>query len=71
MPHISSRFQSIRRFARGACLVGAPLCRRRQITFSAKPNPPPFKLGMVTYNMAAKWDVPTILKVCKRLESGQ
>ncbi len=24
-----------------------------------------FKLGMVTYNVAAKWDLPTILKVCK------
>jgi len=33
-------------------------------------QPPPaaplkFKLGMVTYNVAAAWDVPTILKVCK------
>lgn len=26
---------------------------------------PPFKLGMVTYNVAAQWDLPTILKVCK------
>src|SRR5437764_14168369 len=24
-----------------------------------------FKLGMVTYNVAAQWDLPTILKVCK------
>ncbi|MFT3882849.1 MAG: TIM barrel protein [Gemmatales bacterium] len=24
-----------------------------------------FKLGMVTYNIGAEWDVPTILKVCK------
>jgi len=24
-----------------------------------------FKLGMVTYNIAAEWDVPTILKICK------
>ncbi|HJZ90480.1 MAG TPA: TIM barrel protein [Gemmataceae bacterium] len=28
-------------------------------------NPPPFRLGMVTYNVAAQWDLPTILKVCK------
>jgi len=27
--------------------------------------PTPFKLGMVTYNVAAQWDLPTILKVCK------
>lgn len=25
----------------------------------------PFKLGMVTYNTAAQWDLPTLLKVCK------
>jgi sugar phosphate isomerase/epimerase len=28
---------------------------------------PPFRLGMVTYNMAAQWDLPTILKVCKNV----
>ena len=26
---------------------------------------PPFKLGMVTYNTGAQWDLPTLLKVCK------
>ncbi len=26
-----------------------------------------FKLGIVTYNVAADWDVPTILKVCKEV----
>jgi sugar phosphate isomerase/epimerase len=31
----------------------------------ADPHKPPFKLGMVTYNVAAQWDLPTILKVCK------
>jgi sugar phosphate isomerase/epimerase len=25
----------------------------------------PYRLGIVTYNIAANWDVPTILKVCK------
>jgi sugar phosphate isomerase/epimerase len=28
---------------------------------------PPFRLGMVTYNVAAQWDLPTILKVCKNV----
>jgi sugar phosphate isomerase/epimerase len=34
---------------------------------SPKPDPkaPPFKLGMVTYNTAAQWDLPTLLKVSK------
>jgi sugar phosphate isomerase/epimerase len=26
---------------------------------------PAFKLGLVTYNTAAKWDLPTLLKVCR------
>jgi sugar phosphate isomerase/epimerase len=32
-----------------------------------KPSVPPlkFKLGIVTYNIAANWDLPTILSVCK------
>ena len=31
----------------------------------ADPRDPSFKLGMVTYNVAAQWDLPTILKICK------
>src|SRR5262245_61838456 len=31
---------------------------------------PAFKLGMVTYNVAAQWDLPTILKVCKTVGIG-
>ncbi len=27
----------------------------------------PYRLGIVTYNIAANWDVPTILKVCTRV----
>jgi sugar phosphate isomerase/epimerase len=36
---------------------------------SPKPADKPllFKLGMVTYNVAAQWDLPTILKVCKNV----
>jgi sugar phosphate isomerase/epimerase len=29
-----------------------------------------FRLGMVTYNVAAAWDIPTILKVCKTVGIG-
>ncbi|HEV3446418.1 MAG TPA: TIM barrel protein, partial [Gemmataceae bacterium] len=28
-------------------------------------QPRKFRLGMVTYNIAAKWDVPAILRVCR------
>jgi sugar phosphate isomerase/epimerase len=30
-------------------------------------KPLKFRLGIVTYNIAAKWDVPTILTVCKKV----
>jgi sugar phosphate isomerase/epimerase len=30
-------------------------------------RPRKFRLGIVTYNIAAAWDVPTILKVCKNV----
>jgi len=33
----------------------------------AKENPPKFKLGLVTYNVPATWDLPTILRVCKEV----
>lgn len=29
---------------------------------------PAFKLGLVTYNLAAKWDIPTIIKRCKNTD---
>jgi sugar phosphate isomerase/epimerase len=29
------------------------------------PKAPKFRLGLVTYNIAKDWDVPTLLKVCK------
>jgi len=30
----------------------------------ADDNKPKFRLGLVTYNLAANWDLPTLLKVC-------
>src|SRR5258708_3809728 len=32
-----------------------------------KEKPLKFRLGIVTYNIAAAWDLPTILKVCKNV----
>jgi sugar phosphate isomerase/epimerase len=34
---------------------------------AAEDKPARFKLGIVTYNIAATWDLPTILKVCKNV----
>lgn len=32
---------------------------------AARPEPPKFKLGTVTYNIAAAWDLDTLIKACK------
>src|SRR5262249_32744091 len=32
---------------------------------NAEDKSPGFRLGIVTYNIARSWDVPTLLKVCK------
>jgi sugar phosphate isomerase/epimerase len=32
---------------------------------SSNSVPPKFRLGLVTYNLAAKWDLPTLLKFCQ------
>jgi sugar phosphate isomerase/epimerase len=32
---------------------------------NAAPFPPPFKLGLVTYNLAKDWDIDTIIKNCE------
>ena len=34
---------------------------------NAAESPPKFKLGLVTYNVAAGWDLPTVLTVCREV----
>jgi sugar phosphate isomerase/epimerase len=48
--------------ATGAAVAGADLP-----TLAAAEPPLKFKLGLVTYNVPATWDLPTILKVCKEV----
>jgi sugar phosphate isomerase/epimerase len=52
-----------RRFlqAAGALAVGAPAA----LADSPAGKPLRFRLGIVTYNIAARWDVPTILRICR------
>jgi len=57
-----------REFLAGTGVLAAGLASRAQ----AGPVQPPaaapalkFRLGIVTYNIAAAWDVPTILRVCR------
>ena len=47
--------------ATGATLLPAPS------SLLAAESAPKFKLGLVTYNVPATWDLPTILKVCKEV----
>jgi sugar phosphate isomerase/epimerase len=54
----------------GACLTGAPLSHAAKAAPPEKASAPPFKLGMVTYNMAARWDLPTLIKICKAVGIG-
>jgi sugar phosphate isomerase/epimerase len=41
-------------------LAGAPAA-------AAAEKPLKFRLGIVTYNVAAQWDLPTLLKICKNV----
>jgi sugar phosphate isomerase/epimerase len=53
-----------RHFLAAAGLATAGLAADRAPA-AADAKPAKFKLGLVTYNVASTWDVPTILKVCK------
>ncbi|MBI1917722.1 MAG: TIM barrel protein [Planctomycetes bacterium] len=57
-----------RDFLAGAGLAAGALAG---LPASAAPSPKPaalkFKLGMVTYNIAAAWDLPTLLDVCRKV----
>jgi sugar phosphate isomerase/epimerase len=46
--------------AGSVALLGTPATPQ-----AAEAKPLKFRLGIVTYNVAAQWDLPTILKVCK------
>ncbi len=53
----SSQFSSGRRGRRR-------LSCRRTIAEKEEDKKPKFRLGLVTYNLAANWDLPSLLKVC-------
>jgi sugar phosphate isomerase/epimerase len=59
-----TRRQFLAATAATAAATGLPAAVRADGP-KADAHKPPFKLGMVTYNVAAQWDLPTILKVCK------
>lgn len=63
------RTVSRRRFLLAGGALGAAALSGSSLLGGPQPPPPAgpgkFKLGIVTYNIAATWDVPTILKICK------
>ena len=57
-----------REFLAGTGVLAAGLASRAQAGPVQQPAAAPalkFRLGIVTYNIAAAWDVPTILRVCR------
>src|SRR5438132_9860336 len=54
-----------RRSLLGAAGVAAMAATPSAHSRDSKDKPLKFRLGIVTYNIAPTWDVPTILKVCK------
>jgi sugar phosphate isomerase/epimerase len=53
-----------------ALAAGTSSAPARAVEDGAATARPRFRLGMVTYNVAAAWDVPTIIKVCKTAGIG-
>src|SRR5437868_2736298 len=55
-----------RKFLQGAGVAAASaLASSNAQALEAKPLK--FRLGIVTYNIAANWDLPTVLRVCQRV----
>lgn len=55
-----------RHFLQTTGLVAAAGLTVPEVTAAPQRSPEvPFRLGLVTYNVAKDWDVPTILKICK------
>src|SRR4051794_28358409 len=53
--------------AAAGALSAAPAFAGQQ---TASSSPVRYRLGIVTYNIAATWDIPTILRVCKGVGLG-
>jgi sugar phosphate isomerase/epimerase len=56
-----------RRFLQTTGITAAGASSVRAAPAPGDARPPKFKLGIVTYNIAADWDLPTILKICKNV----
>src|SRR5260370_41985759 len=62
---------SRRRFLQAASASAASLAAANQVALApeaslgSQQSSAKFRLGIVTYNIAAHWDLPTILRVCK------
>jgi len=52
-------------FSRREFLAASAAAAALPSLLPAADAPPKFKLGLVTYNVAATWDLPTILKTCQ------
>src|SRR5438093_8502517 len=61
---------SRRRFlqaASGGAALASGVASAPRASAEDQHEPAKFRLGIVTYNIAAQWDLPTILRVCKNV----
>jgi sugar phosphate isomerase/epimerase len=65
MPRVSRR--NFLKAAGVAAAAAAPLAAQAAQPAQPAQPAPRFRLGIVTYNIAEGWDVPTILRVCRRV----
>src|SRR6266852_8015474 len=58
-------FVNRRNFLQSAGALAATGLTASPSAAAEEPKPLKFRLGIVTYNIAAAWDLPTILRICK------
>lgn len=51
-------------------LQAAALAALAPMPATAAPTSPKYRLGLVTWNLASTWDLPTVLKLCKDAKIG-
>lgn len=73
MPELSRREALTAATITGASLLtGSQALAQTTAQPAAQPaaNTPRYRLGIVTYNIAANWDIPTLLRICRAVGLG-
>ena len=62
-----SRRRFLQAASGGAAALASGVASAPRASANDEKQPAKFRLGIVTYNIAAQWDLPTILRVCKNV----